>query len=304
LFDSAADGARADYRKESYWFGAYHAIAGDSLLGEPLDRWVAARPESAPARIARAAYLEDMAWSTRGSAYARDTPDEQMKRKDRLLARAVSDIDSALARTPRSAAAYLVRLEIARDAGDPATSRRYLLAGLEDIPASFVLRRQFIRNLVPRWGGSYEAMRAFVDESHEMADSNPRLRALAGYIQLDSAEVLELQDDQARALSMYTRALASGDEEIFHLERGQLLVRMGRYREAMVDLDQAVASAPGDSRAYFWRGMARQGQRDTNDKGAPHAASGALTDYQRAVILDPMDTAALDRFAWLYAHIH
>jgi tetratricopeptide (TPR) repeat protein len=300
LLDALADSARRDYRNEYYLFDAYEAMGGDTSLAQPVDRWERERPMSVPARIAKGTFLTDLAWQVRGTAYGRNTPAESMRRMGRLMAQADSTIDTALARTPRSAAAYRVLIEIAKTSADTARARQYLMKGLEDIPASFALRRQYMRNLVPRWGGSYDAMRRFADESEATEGAtNPRLRGLAGYIPLDSAEVLELGGHQLAALAVYDQAISISDEASFHLERGQLLVRMRRYGEALRDLDRAVASRPTDGTAYLWRGMARLAVSSGPAATGRDAAGGALSDFQRAVVLRPTDGIALDVFARL-----
>jgi tetratricopeptide (TPR) repeat protein len=292
LLSAAAESAHSDYHDETYLFGAYHAFEDDTSLGQPLDRWVRERPTSAPAHIARATYLTSLGWNARGARYAKDTPRQAMQRMHALFDAAVSDVDSAAALTPRSAAAYLVRLSVAREAADTAASRRFLMKGLDDIPASFWLRRAHMRNLIPRWGGSYEAMRAFADESEAMADSNPRLRVLRGFIALDYAEVWEIRHHQDEALKNYGSAMAVYDDASFHLERGQMLVRMRRYRDAMPDFDFAVAHAPAWSEPYLWRGVARQSLHEDGDD--------VLADYQHAVLIDPADRHAVDIFAFYY----
>jgi len=304
LFDAAADSAHRDYRNEYYLFDGYDAVGGDPTLAQPLDRWVEERPKSAPARIAKASYLTDLAWRTRGTAWAKDTPSQAIREMHRLLALATRNIDTALTLTPRTAAAYRVLLRGVRTEGGIDSSHRYVRLGLEDIPASFSLRRQHIRNLSPRWGGSYAAMRAFVNESETPdAATNPRLRTLVGFILLDSAEVLEGQGDQGDALNVYGRAIALGDEENFYLERGQLLVRMQRYRDALSDLDIAVATGPINETAYLWRGIAREGVWTQTTPRTQGARDGALADYRYAVVLNPTDDFALNRFVLLYARL-
>jgi tetratricopeptide (TPR) repeat protein len=303
LLDAAADSARRDYHHESVLFGDYLAFGGDTSLAAPLERWARERPQSAPARIARGAYLADMAWRARGTATSRDTPSESIRRMQVLFGQAVSAVDSALAWTPRSGAAYYVLLQTARAHGGLDSSRHYLEKGLEDIPESFGLRRQHMRNLSPRWGGSYAAMRALADESEKAAAGNPRLRSLAGYVLLDSAEVLELSGARPAALAAYDRVIAGGDEAFFFLERGELLERMLRYRDAVPDFDRAIASAPADEAGYLWRGTARQALWTENGRSDSADAIGALADYQRAVLLRPTDGMALDRFLALYLRI-
>jgi tetratricopeptide (TPR) repeat protein len=115
--------------------------------------------------------------------------------------------------------------------------------------------------------------------------------------------VLELQGQQVEALAVYGQAIDASDEPVFHLERGQLLVRMQRYQDALPDLDRAVAGAPTNGAAYLWRGWARQAIWAETGRANREIVNGALADFQRAVVLDPADSIALDRFARLYARI-
>jgi tetratricopeptide (TPR) repeat protein len=297
LLTAAADSAHLDYRYESRLYVAYSAFETDTSLAGPLDRWVQSEPSSAPAFIARASYRIAQGWRARGTAYARNTSVSAMQRMKDLFAAAITDLDSAVALTPRSAAAYRLRIQIAKINGNPSEGREYLVQGLKDIPASFGLRRQYMSDLIPRWGGSYDAMSALAQWSEQMADTNPRLRALSGYIILDTAEVLELARDQTKALAAFTRALAVGNEEQFHLERGRLLIRMRRYAESLQDLDAAVAISPMDPEAYLWRGIARQNLVHEHHE----LRSAALSDLQHAVLLDPGDDLALTSFMLMYS---
>jgi tetratricopeptide (TPR) repeat protein len=300
LLTDMADSAHVDFHDESRLYAAYDAFMSDSSLAGPLDRWVQSDSSSAPALIARASYLIDEGWRARGTAYSRYTPRSAMQRMNDLFARATADLDSAIALTSRTAAAYRLKIQIAKVTSNFEGARQDLIEGLKDIPASYGLRRQYMRNLVPRWGGSYDGMRAFATWSEKKADINPRLRALAGYIPLDSAEMLEITGQRSQAVAVYASALTYGDEEPFHLERGQCLFRMHDYADALRDLDAAVAMAPTDAKAYLWRGMVRESLMRSN----PSLSAGALSDFQHAVLLDPSDDLALTSFMLLYTRVH
>lgn len=300
LFADWTDSVHRDVRNESYWFGMYDAMESDSALDAPLSGWTHERPTSAAAFLARASYLTSQAWAARGTATSRNTPRSGMARMNELFAEAATCIDTALKLAPHSAEAYMLRLAVARAHGDTALSHRYLMNGLEDLPASFALRRTYLRNIVPRWGGSYPMMQAFVDAAEGMADSNARLRDLRGYIYLDQGEVWELRRNGKEALEAYNYALKFGDEMQFHLERGQMLLRSGRARDALPDLDFAVAASPGSSAAYLWRGMAREALWET-DHAKHDLAVSALSDFQRAVVIDPTNDLAVARFMRMHA---
>lgn len=300
LLSNLADSAHGDYHYETRLYSAYDAFEGDTTLGAPLDQWVQSEPSSAPAHIARASYSIDRGWHARGTAYAKNTSRVAMQHMNDLFASATHDLDSAIALTPRNAAAYRLLIQIAKvKLNNQHEARDDLMHGLEDIPASYGLRHQYMRDLIPRWGGSYDAMQAMVQWSEHMADTNPRLRALAGYITLDSAEMMEITGHRAEALALYSSALTQGDESVFHLERGQCLVRMRNYVAALPDLDAAVAEWP-DAETYLWRGLAREGLMRTQ----PGFSAGALSDLQRAVLLDPSNDLALSSFMLLYTRAH
>jgi tetratricopeptide (TPR) repeat protein len=303
LFVAVEDTARRDVRKEYFLFDAYDAMSYDTALVQPLRRWIRERPTSAPARIALANYLVELGWEERGNGYARDTPRKWMRLMQQHFREAKTNLDTALTLAPQSAAAYRLLMEMTKVTPDTAASRQYLEKGLAEIPASFALRRQQMRNLIPRWGGSYDAMKAVADAADSMATTNPRLHSLAGYIVLDSAEMLELAGRRGEALAGYTRALTYGDEPAFYMDRGQLLFRMRRYREALADLDIVVDLWPAYEGSYYWRGMAREGLWRQIAPGDRGAAKGALTDYQHAVLLGPSDPFALDRLVLLYIQV-
>lgn len=304
LLTAAAESAHADYHNEPYLFGAYDAMAGDTALAEPLAQWSRERPGSAPAYLARASYLTDQAWSARGTASARNTSRQRMDRMNALFAEAKHCIDTALTLSPRSAEAYLLLMSITKPSGNLPLIREYVAKGLEDIPASFTLRRQYLRDVIPRWGGSYAIMRGFIDESQAMADTNPRLVALKGYLELDYGEVYEIRRQETEALAAYNHAFTYGDEAPFHLKRGEMLLRVGREYDALSDLDSAVAAAPGTAEAYLWRGMAREGIWKHSGRTKQYLALSALSDYQHAVVLDSQNDLATGRFVQLYQIVH
>ena len=304
ILTAAAESAHADYRNESYLFGAYDAMQGDTALAEPLARWSHERPTSAPAYLARASYLTGQAWTARGTAYGAYTPQKRFDRMNALFAQAKPCVDTALTLSPRSAEAYLLLLSITKSSSDTALWHTYVTKGLEDIPASFWLRRRYMRNITPRWGGSYDLMRAFAEASQAMADTNPRLRALLGYVELDSAELYEEGRQEGEALNAYNHVLTYGDESQFHLERGEMLLRSGREQDAFPDLDFAVASNPGGAEGYVWRGMAREALWAHSGRTKRDLAVSALSDYQHAVVLDAADDLAVGRFVRLYRIVH
>ena len=81
------------------------------------------------------------------------------------------------------------------------------------------------------------------------------------------------------ALNSFEKAIlySSKDREIYYHGRGQALIRLRRYKEAIQDFDKAVSLKPNYWEAYHARGIAKSGIKDDD---------GALADYNKALAID------------------
>ena len=213
-------------------------------VGEALAAWIAAAPQSAFARLARAQYRLRAAADRRGMRFAKDTPKQQLEEMSTILAESVADARAALERNARLAAAYgpLINAAQMKDGLDKCgeVSR----AALALAPASYRLRTASMACLVPRWGGSYEMMDEFARRSQQWQQQNPRLDALRGFSSWDQGRILleaKRYDDAIRA---FNDAIASGDDWRFYRDRARALSRLGRSEAALRDYERALALWP------------------------------------------------------------
>ncbi len=108
------------------------------------------------------------------------------------------------------------------------------------------------------------------------------LRALLG-------ETLESLGDTAGAMAEYDRAIhGPGDVRRALIDRGQLLVRQGRYDEGRGDFDRALSLNPRDVEALAARGHSWVVQ------GKGKKAPAALADFNAALAIKPDDSTALN----------
>src|SRR4029079_10440588 len=128
----------------------------------------------------RGIHHQSVGWYKRGARWACETPPENFEAMRDAHATAFPDLDGALARHPGLVAAHRALIMVATANGAPFELKRRLLdQALAVCPDCYNVRVVFIFGIRPRWGGSYEKMDAFAQESAQ-ASSSPKMRILAG----------------------------------------------------------------------------------------------------------------------------
>jgi tetratricopeptide (TPR) repeat protein len=292
VLSAYADSVVRDYRMEYRLFDAYAAFGVAIPSLEPLlNDWVNQRPGSVAALVARGTYLHAAGWHARGSESGIQTSRNQINRMTGFFRRGAADFNAALRLSPNSLVAYRALISIASVDREPAAARELLDRALKIQPYSFRLRAAYMNYLLPRWGGSYGAMTKFAEESAPYAARNPRIRALAGYVDWDRGRVLESGGKKEDAIEAYGRALRFGNYWQFRFERGELYFHADDSRKALDDLNAVLLQHPQHASALYQRawvsydlGLAASGEA----RGQYFAR--AFEDIETAVALDPTDT--------------
>ncbi|HEY5022909.1 MAG TPA: TPM domain-containing protein [Gemmatimonadaceae bacterium] len=291
LLGAYADSVRRDYRLEYRLFDAYAAfdVAVPSL--EPLlTEWVEQRPTSAAAHLARATFFRASGWKVRGGKETGETSRQQFRGMEDFFRRASADLAAAVRLEPNSLVAYRQLMDIATTQVEREACRQLLDRALKIQPYSFLLRATYMHSLLPRWGGSHDAMAKFAQESAPYADRNPRIRALRGFVDWDLGDKLEDAGHKAQAAVAFKRALGFGDFWQFRFQRGALYARSDQNKEALADLNRVLAQYPQHSDALYWRSLVEYDLgRESSDEASGAYYSHAYTDIQLAVALDPTD---------------
>ncbi len=272
-----------DFHKEIWMNRALEILnAGEPALLEPLDAWVAAMPESPYALLARGVYYAGVGWNARGTDAARRTSAKQFEDMAHAFEQAVEDLHGALERKPTLVAAYNILLKMqnsGRAPGEERTPQELFDAIVEISPYVFYPRQTYLWTMNPRWGGSYEAMSAFVAEAEALANRNPRLMTLRGRLLTTRAYTARLQlqtatqqgvgigvdtnalevgvplvrkkpdervVEQVRsgALALYDEALALGEFSFWYRNRARVYIELKQYARALADLNRAEAVSP------------------------------------------------------------
>jgi tetratricopeptide (TPR) repeat protein len=269
----------------------------DTSFSAELDVWVLEQPGAAIPHLARAAYWTERAWRARGGRRVSETPRAAFVAMRAALKHARGDIDSALALNPRALIAYLLLLEHAQLGGEHAEAQQIATRGLAAWPYSFNVRRFHMRTMVPRWGGSYEVMAAYAREAQEQATHNVELTVLSGWVAWEEGLAARRQSDTGRAIARFSDAIAFGAYPPFLRDRAFSLDDAGRFRDALADVDKALALWPHYGEALLLRGQVLTHLSDDADPSNRRLLLiRALADLEQAARLDPDDYDTRD---WL-----
>ncbi len=268
-----------DFRNEQRLAEGYATFGiRDSSLEASLNQWVSRFSRSYIPYLARATY-----YSARARAAEGEQREIQSDASD-------EDIREALSFEPRLPVAYRLLIQQARRSGDRPAELLYSSKALQLCGASFLLREEHLRSLLPRWGGSYTAVSAFVRESQELAGVNPKLTLLRGYIDWDMGRSAEANKDLANAIRLYTSALQYGDSPVFLYERGTAYLSDHQFPQAFADLSKALDADPSNPDVLTSLGATcyRLGQ-----------SAEALKYLQKALALDASSSWVKEWQGWI-----
>jgi tetratricopeptide (TPR) repeat protein len=198
-------------------------------------------------------------------------------------------------------------MDIASYLGEDELIRDILEAAIKVDPNNFIVREKYMGTLEPRWGGSVEAMYAFLEESKQAGVSAAHLQSLEGIILEDQAQTEKEAGDYTAAERDYRKAVALGNEDCL-LCFAETLTQEGKFGDAIPIYSRSLAANPNDaatlanrSYAYMQTGMAREGIKDLQaaaDAGNAYAQCALGTYYMIGVpgVLLPNPTVGMSWF--------
>lgn len=320
--------AHAAYERDRRAEDGFHQLAyefyrADPELEKALDAWVAQRAKDPFGRLARGVYRVKLGWASRGGTWASQTSGAQFHDMAAWFKLAKGDLGQALQQMPRLVEAYCYLIEIDMNEGGRKKRSLYEHA-LKVNPDSFVAREYFLHSLLPRWGGSYDAMNQVMTASRPSYGRMPELQVLEGKVDADIGDMLRRQGDAnaQEAKAYFLRALSKGDFWFTNLQYGMLLYDMDDDKGALEQFNKVIAARPGATQG--WRDRARvyrmlmqttEAMADINraleieprnsdlvaTRGLIQLTAGklelALEDYQAAAALDPADASYAKKIA-------
>ncbi len=222
-------------------------------MAEHLDAWVAARPKSAKARMARGMYWKSVGWATRGGQSARDTHRWQFGWMYGAFGKAIADF-KAVARMARDwAAPHAMLVEIHMAEGDHLSMELAFHAGVAADPADPSPYRYRLHAASPWWSadGRQDARatrKRILDDLGPVESRPERLWYLDGYAPLLEAEIAR-RANQDKAAERHFRE-AHGYGPFFTWKYADFLRRQGRHARAAPLFIEAIEGRPFGAGKY------------------------------------------------------
>jgi tetratricopeptide (TPR) repeat protein len=296
---SYEDATTADPRAEMNLTYAFSAFAfPDPAIADQLKKWSAASPDSAIAHCARAVALERAASRVRGHEGGPTSsirPDDFVE-MEKNLSQATMEADSARALDPNLMNAYLTAINAAIMEADPVAMEEASKRALGQFPLSFEIRRTLIVGMSPRWGGSYDAMDKFANESQVRVAQNPMLKFLLGFPSLEQAKDLQASEKWDQTIALLNHAIeVGGDYAAFYTARGKSLYALKKYDDALADFQCANDLIPDNAQNLEMLALTSQFLNKPND---------ALGFANRYLMVGESDKGIADVHEWALAKIY
>ena len=241
----------ADHRNERDLVVALWVVndMSDNDLEELYAEWVRRMPNSFAPYLAAGVYHVSRGYQARGGArYAKTGPDK-IRAMIVELHKAEQLLEQARKLHPQVVISYAWSIEVAKPDCDKREIERLRDTALEIAPDSWYVRALYLSAIAPRWCGSIAEMQKFLDESLPYITSNPNLSFLKGRVIFEQGEELTVMAEKPRyeeALPYYTEALSCGDYPYYRSGRARTLLALGRYDEAVADLEVAIQGQPAN----------------------------------------------------------
>src|SRR5579863_3856942 len=160
----------AESNLQSFSFHPFNAFISTLSQGddpkflEGLNAWISHSPESALPYLIRAKYYTDTAWLIRGPDFSDAVPGQHMQAFQEFLHRAEDDARRSIALDPKIPWSYFLRLQISGGQDDSQQLDQVFHEAIAHFPDYYELYRIRLHYLEPKWGGSVDAMRQFVNQ--------------------------------------------------------------------------------------------------------------------------------------------
>jgi len=273
-----------------------------SVIGTPdptykglFDAWIDAMPDAYTAYLARATYYHRVGLAKRGEAFIKDTSDEQFSGMREAQVHARQDIDKALALNPKLTIAYSHLISIYSTEGSTQEKFKTLEQALSLDPASYIVRRDMLYYLLPRWGGSYEAIAGFLRDTEQHIDRNPDLAPLMGYLDYAKSWDTYSSKNYKKTIEHATAAIKQGEKSYYYKKRAAAYYSLKNYKQAISDYSSAIRLNKYNPDLYIWRAKAYMKINQSDN---------ALKDFEFAVALNPYDYSVRKNYAKALASIN
>jgi tetratricopeptide (TPR) repeat protein len=239
------DKYEGDQVSEDELSNALQGFTGQSIeLENNYNSWVSAFRNHYQPYLARGVYYFTLGREKRGTGKFKDLTNSQYEEMNLYFRKAMADFEKSISINPKLVHPYGFMVRIATITGEDETKDKLFARALKVNPYSLVVRTDYLDSLVPRWGGSIEAMNSFILSSRPYYQRNPRLKVLEGAVDKELGYQQMLEGNYSEAIDLLSKALQQGDDVTAYFLRGLVYDRIGKFQAALQDFDKAIALKP------------------------------------------------------------
>jgi len=268
-------------------FGAFRKVprSGESALNE----WVGKYPASYAALVARGSYYHAQGLDARGTAFLKDTPDENVEAMRVYLSKARRDLERSLKLTQKPYLSRLLLMSLTRTAGSRRGAKAQYGEAVKLAPQSVELRLAYMSSLEPRWGGSLAEMEAFAAESRTQLKDPDAAARVTARIPAYRAHERQREKDFTQALQLYDESIALYADARALCERSYVLSQLKRDAEAFADVKLALSKV---------RDIHYCLERAVSVAARSNAADDAIDVLNLVIEVDPRSHHAYNQRGW------
>lgn len=189
-------------------FRQFYNLDRDAL--NKVREWNSKFPTSYAAHLIRGTYFKRLGNDTRGTKYISEVSQERLEKMRQYHENAKLDLMNSLMLTQKPYLSVFHLLDICQSDGDKTTALALLKSAIKMLPDNTLVRNRYISSLEPRWGGSYEQMKAFIERSKTEGVSNIGIMQLEAIMYDDMGYTLFEMGDKSSAIEYYLKALKLG----------------------------------------------------------------------------------------------
>ncbi|MGD1045525.1 MAG: tetratricopeptide repeat protein [Bacteroidota bacterium] len=257
-----------DYQEEDNVYDAFDVFSRvDTEFESLFVKWEKESSEFPASYIARAKYYCACAREARGRKWLIDKDQKEYKEMERYYALALLDINIALKKNVRLDVCYAMMVEIGAATANEEMKGKALSDALKNHPYAYRIRLKYVQTLTPRFGGSYDMMKTFIDSCSKYVAFNPKIKALSASIPADRGSIFSYLGKYGEAVKMYTEALNYSNYHSYYACRGDAYIQLKDYVHALNDYDHALELSPNDPEYLSRKAKAIASQTSISNTG-------------------------------------
>lgn len=213
------------------------------------------KPASYMAKLALTQYYMNLGLSVRGMRVISDVSSGQFEAMSRYFNTATQFAGEALEIKQDLPVAYIALISMETACGTEKRKHELIEESTSRCPNSLRLYARILWALKPRWGGSYEAMKSFINQYCLGSSAIPELRVLQGYILCDKASILAMSAGQAssaeertkvlqQVMNFCNQALDFGELEEYYMERAEAYLASLNFVKSLEDYTRVTELSP------------------------------------------------------------